>query len=178
MHLLTRPKWPKVIIPPTLYLLNMSFNLLIDSIFIAMTYFFLKIVESKYSDYNTLESLSLLNDLNEMLEVVGWIDFVKWDKRVCEQCVGSFWAHLRLIGTSLTKISHSIFNLDPLICHLKPYRVWPQGTTPNGSVFGPMAMTVFVTPLSISRWNIHQDCEGEVPKATKNRRLVSTYVSY
>ena len=44
-----------------------------------------KIIEPKYIDYNMLESLSSLNDLNELIEVAWCIDFVKWDKPIYER---------------------------------------------------------------------------------------------
>ena len=36
-----------------------------------------------------LESLHLLNDVDELLEVVGWCDYMTWDKPM-SSCVGSF----------------------------------------------------------------------------------------
>jgi len=46
--------------------------------------------EPKYLGDVFLDSISLLNGINELLEVVGWQDYMNWDKPVYKRmCYGS-----------------------------------------------------------------------------------------
>jgi len=49
-----------------------------------------KICALKYVNDAFLESIRLLNNVNELLEVVEWSDYMKWDSLYMSNCAGSF----------------------------------------------------------------------------------------
>ena len=55
-----------------------------------------KMPEPKHTSNVVLDGIDLLNDISELVEVVGWLDYMNWDKLIYERLCWEFLSSLKV----------------------------------------------------------------------------------